>query len=162
MKANPDYWKLYQDLGNVYYFDKRDYQKASQAFEAGSKFPGAPPFMKAMAASIAAEGGSLENSYALWLDIYQTSTNKEMRKNAEDHLRLVQAEMDMREIDRLADEYEKRTKHRATRISELVKAGLLPGQPRDPDGFAYVLNDHGKAEPNPKSPLREEWLRDRK
>jgi tetratricopeptide (TPR) repeat protein len=162
MKANPDYWKLYQDLGNVYYFDKRDYQKAAQAFETGSKFPGAPPFMKAMAASIAAEGGSLENSYTLWLDIYQTSTNKEMRKNAEDHLRLVQAEMDMREIDRLADEYEKRTKHRATRISELVKAGLLPGQPRDPDGFAYVLNDHGKAEPNPKSPLREEWLRDRK
>jgi hypothetical protein len=160
MKANPDYWKLYQDLGNVYYFDKRDYQKASQAFEAGSKFPGAPPFMKAMAASIAAEGGSLENSYALWLDIYQTSTNKEMRKNAEDHLRLVQAEMDTREIDKLADEYEKRTKHRATRISELVQAGLLPGQPRDPDGFAYVLNDQGKAEPNPKSPLREEWLRE--
>jgi tetratricopeptide (TPR) repeat protein len=162
MKANPDYWKLYQDLGNVYYFDKRDYQKASQAFEAGSKFPGAPPFMKAMAASIAAEGGSLENSYALWLDIYQTSTNKEMRKNAEDHLRLVQAEMDTREIDKLADEYEKRTKHRATRISELVQAGLLPGQPRDPDGFAYVLNDQGKAEPNPKSPLREEWLREMK
>jgi hypothetical protein len=98
----------------------------------------------------------------LWLDIYQTSTNKEMRKNAEDHLRLVQAEMDTREIDKLADEYEKRTKHRATRISELVQAGLLPGQPRDPDGFAYVLNDQGKAEPNPKSPLREEWLRDRK
>jgi tetratricopeptide (TPR) repeat protein len=99
MKANPEYWKLYQDLGNVYYFDKRDYLKAAQAYEAGSKFPGTPPFMKAMAAKIAAEGGSLETSHALWLDIYQTSTNKEMRKNAEDHLRLVQAEMDIREID---------------------------------------------------------------
>jgi len=161
MKANPEYWKLYQDLGNVYYFDKRDYQKASQAYEAGSKFPDAPPFMKAMAAKIAAEGGSLETSYALWLDIYQTSTNKEMRNNAEDHLRLVQAEMDMREIDKIADAYEQKTKHRATRISELVQAGMLPGQPRDPDGFAYVLNDQGKAEPNPKSPLREEWLREK-
>jgi hypothetical protein len=161
MKANPEYWKLYQDLGNVYYFDKRDYQKASQAYEAGSKFPGTPPFMKAMAAKIAAEGGSLETSYALWLDIYQTSTNKEMRNNAEDHLRLVQAEMDMREIDKIADAYEQKTKHRAARISELVQAGMLPGQPRDPDGFAYVLNDQGKAEPNPKSPLREEWLREK-
>jgi tetratricopeptide (TPR) repeat protein len=162
MKANPEYWRLYQDLGNVYYFDKRDYLKASQAFEAGSKFPGTQPFMKAMAAKIAAEGGSLETSYALWLDIYQTSTNKDMRRNAEDHLRLVQAEMDIREIDKIADAYEKSTKHRTTRISELVQAGLLPGQPRDSDGFAYVLNDQGRAEPNPKSPLREEWLREMK
>ncbi|HEV8075742.1 MAG TPA: hypothetical protein VGP66_07825 [Candidatus Acidoferrum sp.] len=160
MKANPEYWKFYQDLGNVYYFDKRDYLKASQAFETGSKFPGTPPFMKAMAAQIAAEGGSLETSYALWLDIYQTSTNKEMRKNADDHLRLVQAEMDIREIDKVADAYEKSARRRATRINELVQAGLLPGQPADPDGFAYVLSEQGRAEPNPKSPLRGEWLRE--
>jgi tetratricopeptide (TPR) repeat protein len=162
IKANPEYWRFYQDLGNVYYFDEKNYLKASQAFEEGSRNPAALPWMKTMAAKIAAEGGSLETSYALWLDVYQTSTNKDMRKNAEDHLRLVQAEMDIREIDKTADAYEKGTKHRATRISELVQAGLLPGQPRDPDGFAYVLNDHGAAELNPKSPLREEWLRENK
>ena len=162
IKANPEFWRFYQDLGDVYYFDEKNYLKASQAFEEGSRNPAALPWMKTMAAKIAAEGGSLETSYALWLDVYQTSTNKDMRKNAEDHLRLVQAEMDIREINRTADAYEKGTKHRATRISELVQAGLLPGQPRDPDGFAYVLNDHGAAELNPKSPLREEWLRENK
>ena len=162
IKANPEYWRFYQDLGDVYYFDEKNYLKASQAFEEGSRNPAALPWMKTMAAKIAAEGGSLETSYALWLDVYQTSTNKDMRKNAEDHLRLVQAEMDIREINKTADAYEKGTKHRATRISELVQAGLLPGQPRDPDGFAYVLNDHGAAELNPKSPLREEWLRENK
>jgi hypothetical protein len=162
IKANPEYWRFYQDLGDVYYFDEKNYLRASQAFEEGSRNPAALPWMKTMAAKIAAEGGSLETSYALWLDVYQTSTNKDMRKNAEDHLRLVQAEMDIREINKTADAYEKGTKHRATRISELVQAGLLPGQPRDPDGFAYVLNDHGAAELNPKSPLREEWLRENK
>ncbi len=162
IKANPEYWRFYQDLGNVYYFDEKNYLKASQAFEEGSRNPAALPWMKTMAAKIAAEGGSLETSYALWLDVYQTSTNKDMRKNAEDHLRLVQAEMDIREINKTADAYEKGTKHRASRISELVQAGLLSGQPRDPDGFAYVLNDHGAAELNPKSPLREEWLRENK
>jgi len=162
IKANPEFWRFYQDLGDVYYFDEKNYLKASQAFEEGSRNPAALPWMKTMAAKIAAEGGSLETSYALWLDVYQTSTNKDMRKNAEDHLRLVQAEMDIREINKTADAYEKGTKHRASRISELVQAGLLPGQPRDPDGFAYVLNDHGAAELNPKSPLREEWLRENK
>jgi tetratricopeptide (TPR) repeat protein len=64
IQANPDHWRFYQDLGNVYYFDKKDYVKASQAFEAGSRLPGTPVFMKIMAAKIAAEGESLETSYA--------------------------------------------------------------------------------------------------
>jgi tetratricopeptide (TPR) repeat protein len=162
IKANPEYWRFYQDLGNVYYFDKKDYLKASQAFEAGSRLPGAPPFMKIMAAKIAAEGESLETSFALWLDIYQTSTNKDMRKNAEDHLRLVKMEMDLRAVNQIADAYERKTKQRATRLSDLAQAGLLAGQPADPDGFPYVLGEQGKAEPNPKSPLREEWLREKK
>src|SRR5260370_26318395 len=98
--------------------------------------------MKTMAAKIAAEGGSLETSYALWLDVYQTSTNKDMRKNAEDHLRLAQAEMDIREINRTADAYEKGTKRRATRISALGQAGWVPGQPRHPDRLAYALNGY--------------------
>ena len=162
LKANPDSWRLYQDLGNVYYFDQKNYLKASQAFEAGSRNPDAPPFMKIMAAKIAAEGESLETSYALWLDIYQTSTDANLRKNAEEHLRLVKMEMDLRTLNRIAGVYEQRTKQRAWRISELAEAGLLTGQPLDPSGFPYVLGEQGKAEPNPKSPLREEWMKEKK
>lgn len=160
MQANPDYWRFYQDLGNVYYFDKKDYLKASQTFEAGGKFPGTPPFLKIMAAKIAAEGESLETSYALWMDIYQTATNEDVRKNAEEHLRLVKAEMDLREIDRMADQFEQKARHRATNISDLVEAGLIPGPPRDPDGFPYVIGENGKAEIHPQSPLHESWMRE--
>ena len=162
MKANPGYWRFYQDLGNVYYFDTKEYLKASRAFEAGSKIPDAPPFMKIMAAKIAAEGESLETSFALWLEVYQTATNKEVRKNADEHLRLVKMAMDLRAIDRVAEAYEQKTKRRATRIGELAQAGLLRDQPVDPDGFPYILGDLGKAEPNPRSPLREEWLKEKK
>jgi tetratricopeptide (TPR) repeat protein len=162
IKANPDYWRFYQDLGNVYYFDEKNYVKASQAFEAGSRNPAAMPWMKIMAAKIAAEGESLETSYALWLDIYQTTNDKDIRKNAEEHLRLVKMEMDLRALDRIADVYEHSTKQRASRISELALTGLLTGQPIDPSGFPYVLGEQGKAEPNPKSPLREEWMKEKK
>ena len=162
LKANPEYWRFYQDLGDVYYFDKKDYLKASQAFEAGSRIPGTHPFMKIMAAKIAGEGESLETSFTLWLDIFQTSTNQEIRKNAEGHLRLVKMEMDLRAINQIADVYEQKTKQRATRIADLAEAGLLTGRPVDPDGFPYVLGEQGKAEPNPKSPLREEWLKEKK
>lgn len=162
IQANPEHWRFYQDLGNVYYFDKKDYLKASKAFEAGSRLPGTPVFMKIMAAKIAAEGESLETSYALWLDLYQSSTNKEVRKNAEDHLRMVKMQMDLRALNQIADDYERQTKRRAGSIKDLADAGLLPGQPMDPEGFPYVLGQLGRAEPNPKSPLLDEWTREKK
>jgi hypothetical protein len=162
IQANPDHWRFYQDLGNVYYFDKKDYAKASQAFEAGSRLPGTPVFMKIMAAKIAAEGESLETSYALWLDVYQSATNKEVRKNAEEHLRLVKVLMDLRALNLIADNYEWQTKRRAASIKDLADAGLLSGQPVDPEGFPYVLGQLGRAEPNPKSPLKDEWMKEKK
>jgi len=162
IRANPEHWRFYQDLGNVYYFDKKDYLKASQAFEAGSRLPGTPVFMKIMAAKIAAEGESLETSYALWLNIYQSATNTEVRKNAEDHLRLVKVQMDLRALNQVADAYEQKKKQRAARINDLADAGLLSGLPVDPGGYPYVLGPSGRAEPNPKSPLREEWMKEKK
>jgi len=162
IQANPDHWRFYQDLGNVYYFDKKDYLKASEAFEAGSKLPGTPPFLKIMAAKIAAEGESLETSFALWTELYQSTRDKDVRKNAEEHLRMVKMQMDLRALDRIADDYEKKTKRRAARISELADAGLLCGQALEPAGFAYVLGQTGRVEPNPRSPLRQEWLKGKK
>ncbi len=154
--ANPDYWRFYQDLGNVYYFDMKDYPKASQAFETGSKFPGAFLWMKVMAAKIAAEGESLDTSYFLWLDVYRTTSDPEIKKNAETHLRQLKPQIDMREIDAASDQFEKNTGKRPGRINDLVQAGLLKVMPADPAGYPYVLGEDAKAELNPRSPLRDE------
>jgi hypothetical protein len=156
--ANPGEWRLYQDLGNVYYFDEKDYAKASGAFAEGSKIPHAMIWMKVMAAKIAAEGESPETSYFLWLQVYQTATDPMVKKNAEEHLALTQVDLDLKAINQVADEYEKRTGRRATRIGELVEAGLLKGMPRDPAGFSYVLGEGGKAELNLDSPMLEKKL----
>ncbi|MGB2678596.1 MAG: hypothetical protein WAN12_16045 [Candidatus Acidiferrum sp.] len=156
--ANPDYWRFYQDLGNVYYFDKKDYARAAEAFAEGAKNPQAAIWMKVMAAKIAADGESLETSYFLWQDIYQTAKEPQIKKNAGLHLRLVKVDLDLRELNRLADEYERRTGRRATKMSELVQAGLLSQLPGDPDGYPYVLGEDGKAELNLNSPMLEEKL----
>jgi hypothetical protein len=162
IQADPDHWRFYQDLGNVYYFDKKDYLNASKAFEMGSRLPGSQVFMKIMAAKIAAEGESLETSYTLWLDVFQTTTDKQVRKNAEVHLRIVKMQLDLRALNQIADLYERQTKRRAASIKDLADAGLLSGQPVDPERFPYVLGLLGRAEPNPKSPLRDEWMKEKK
>src|SRR5215469_6606361 len=53
IRANPDYWRLYFDLGFVHYFDRKDPKAAQQAFARGSENPKAFTWMKALAASMA-------------------------------------------------------------------------------------------------------------
>jgi tetratricopeptide (TPR) repeat protein len=158
IQANPDYWRFYEDLGFIYYFELKDYTKASEAFEEGSKQPDAQIWMKVMAAKIAAEGESLSTSVFLWNEVLQTANDPQIKENALMHLGLLRVLEDCKQLDALADEFQKRTGRRPTRMGELVQAGLLPRVPADPMGYAYVLGPDGKAALNLDSPLLEQQL----
>jgi tetratricopeptide (TPR) repeat protein len=159
LRANPDEWRLYYDLGFVYYFDMKDYAKASEALYEGSKNPNAFIWMKTMAAKIAMEGNSTETSNFLWQDVYNTTKDPLVKANALRHLQLLRAQEDFKEIDAAADEYQRRFGSRPGRMSELVQMGLLRGEPVDALGYPYVLSETGKAELNLDSPLREKWIK---
>jgi tetratricopeptide (TPR) repeat protein len=161
LKANPEEWRLYQDLGNVYYFDMRNFAKASEAYAEGSKNPNAYIWMKTMAAKIAAEGESPDTSYFLWQQVYEQATDPAIKKNAEVHLKLMRVELDLKAINQSADVYEKQAGHRAAHISELTQTGLIRGIAKDPEGYFYVLGEDGKAELNRKSPLLEQMSMER-
>jgi hypothetical protein len=158
IRANPEYWRFYEDLGFIYYFELKDYAKASAAFAEGSKNPDAQIWMKIMAARIAAEGESLQTSIFLWNEVYQTTKDPQVKENALMHLQLLGAQQDCKQLDALADEFQKRTGRRPTRVEELVQAGLLARVPLDPAGFPYVFGPDGKAALNLDSPLLEQQL----
>jgi tetratricopeptide (TPR) repeat protein len=155
LQANPDYWRLYEDLGFIYYMDLKDYTKASESFLEGSKNPKALIWMKTMAAKIAAEGESYETSFFLWNDVYTTTTDPQIKENAKTHLQLLRVHEDCRQLDLRGGEYEKRFGHRPGRIGELVDAGMLRGVAADPLGYPYTFDENGQAALNPKSPLLE-------
>jgi hypothetical protein len=158
IQANPAEWQLNGDLGFTYYFNLKDYPKAAEAFLEGSKKPEAMIWMKVMAARIAAEGASLSTSIFLWNEVYTTTKDPQIKKNAERHLRLLKVEQDCKQLDQLSDEYEKRFGRRPTRTNELVQAGFLHNLPVDPVGYPYVFGEGGKAELNLDSPLLEEQV----
>jgi hypothetical protein len=153
--ANPDYWRFYEDLGFIYYFDVKDYAKASQAFAEGSKNPNSAVWMKVMAAKIAAEGESFQTSAFLWRDIYQNSKSADIRATALAHLQLLTAREDCQQLDALVNEYQKRFGARPAAIGQLTHSGLLSRAPVDPLGFSYIIGEDGKAQLNPRSPLLE-------
>ncbi len=153
IRANPDYWRLYEDLGFVYYFDLKDYPKASLAFLEGSKNPQALVWMKVLAAKVFEQGDTRETSAFLWNEIYNSSSDPQIKQNALTHLQLLRAQAECEQLDAIAAEYKNRTGRRPTTLHELVNASLLPRLPVDPLGFAYVFNADGKAQLNPASPL---------
>lgn len=162
IRANPEQWRLYEDLGFIYYFELKDYAKASEAFADGSKNPDSLVWMKVMAAKIAAEGESLSTSLFLWNEIYQSTKDPLVKENALKHLHLLQVEVDCKQIDALADEFQKRMGRRPTRVGELLQAGLLNRLPLDPSGYPYVFGPDGKAALNTESPLLEQQLLQKK
>ncbi len=72
--ANPSAWRLYQHLGYVYW-QRHEFEKASEVYAAGSKIPGAPAWMAALSARMKAEGGSRDAAREMYRHLYESSTD---------------------------------------------------------------------------------------
>ena len=151
--ANPDYWRLWQDLGFVYYWDLKDYEIAARVFQAGSERPGAFIWMKVMAAAIAGEGGAISTSRLMWTQIYRETENDQIRKSAEEHLTALRAQEDIGQLNaRLAD-FQRREGKAAGSWLDLISDGFLRGVPRDPTSVPYRIGGDGRAELGPGSKI---------
>ena len=150
---NPANWRLYYNLGFVYYWYLRDYQQAAQTFWEGSKVPGALPWMGAMAAHIAGTGGSRETSRFMWGQIYESTPDITVRANALAHLQALRALDDLDALKNFVEMYKKRTGRAATSMQDLVNDGLILGIPQDPGGYPYILDSNGEPAANPESPM---------
>jgi hypothetical protein len=162
IRNNPEYWRFYEDLGFIYYFDLRDYPKAAEVFLEGSKRPGAMIWMKTFAARISEKGESPETSRMLWSEIYNSTSEPSIKENAKVHLQLLRARADCEQLNKLAAQYKQRVGHPPASVRDLVRAGLLPGLATDPAGVPYWFDLEGNAQINPVSPLFKEQRVDNK
>lgn len=156
--ANPNAWRLHQHLGYIYW-QQRDYEAAGETYGRGAQIPGAPPWMQAMKAKMAADGGSRETAREIYTHMFEQSADDQVRDMA--YRRLVQ--LDARDLrDTLVkfklDFISQHGKCPASwkdlgpdlrRYSIRVDAS---GAPLDPTGVPYVLYpDRCTIELNPKS-----------
>jgi len=144
IRNNPDDWKLYYELGFVYYMDMKDYGRAADAFLRGSQVPNAHPFMKVIAAQMAQHAGDTEMARALWMTTYQTTQDKQIRGNAIAHLRALQVTEEVDALQEVVAQYGRRTGVLPRSMHDLVTAGLLRAIPSDPTGRPYILGHDGR------------------
>ena len=146
IRNNPDYWRLYYQLGFIHFVERKDYEAAAHAFEAGSKVPGAHPWMKLLAARMAERGGDLETARFLWTKTYETTQDKQIRANAVAHLRALRVDDDIIHLNALVQQFREKTGRWPGSFGELRAGGYLPGIPVDPLGNPYKLMENGRVE----------------
>jgi tetratricopeptide (TPR) repeat protein len=141
---NPDDWHLYYDLGFVYYLELHDYKDAAEAFDRGSKLPDAHPFLKILAGRMAEQAGDFTTARILWSATFETSRQTSIRRNALEHLRAIQVDQDVSNLQAAVTRFGERTGRLPASMDELVAAEHLPGVPVDPDGHPYSLDAEGR------------------
>ena len=146
IQNNPDNWRLYYDLGFVYYMELRDYKKAAEAFERGSHVPNAHPFLKVLAAQMAQHAGEYKTAQMLWSATYQTTQDEQIKENAVQHLRALRVDEDVEHLQDAVTRFGERTGRLPASMAELLAAEGLGGTPVDPDGHPYKLTPEGRVE----------------
>lgn len=145
IEHNPNNWRLYYNLGFVYYTELKDYEKASQVFEQGSEVPGTNPLMKVLAAKMALHAGDLGTARLLWSSTYESTHDSFVRANAIEHLRAIQVDEDVTNLQAAVTRFGERTGRLPTSMAELAAAEHLR-LPVDPDGHPYKLTTDGRIE----------------
>jgi tetratricopeptide (TPR) repeat protein len=142
---NPKAWRLYQQLGYIYW-QQRDFQAASEAYGRGAQISDAPPWMEAMKARMAAEGGSRNTARLIYSRMFAESADEGVKEMA--RRRLLQLDsFDQRDVIRsVLASYREHLgrcplswKQISAQLSERGLAVDQSGAPIDPAGTPYLL-----------------------
>ncbi len=147
IQNNPNDWKLYYDLGFVYYMNLKDYGKACGRHSiAGRRYRMRIRFLRVLAAQMADHAGDFDTARMLWSATYQNSQDKQIRANAIEHLRGLRVDEDVTHLQEAVTRFGQRTGRLPASMAELAAAEHLPGIPVDPDGHPYKLTSEGRVE----------------
>jgi hypothetical protein len=149
----PDKWEYMQDIGFVYYWYEHDYRQASAWFAKASEVPGAPVWLKGLAATTLAQGGDRQSSRTMWEAIRQSSDVDWLRATAERLLTQLNVLDQIDEIQARLDALAGTTGAPVTNWQTAIRAGVFPGVPIDPTGTPYELTQDGKVRLSPSSAL---------
>ena len=148
--ANPSSWRLYQHLGYIYW-QRENYEQASEAYATGAKLPGAPPWMAAMAARMKAERGSRDSAREMYRRLSEASNDEVIKQMVIYQIMRLDSLDDRDVIRQSIDAYRAQTsrcpmswrdlsdRFRGTRL----RVDSATGAPVDPAQVPYRLSKDG-------------------
>jgi hypothetical protein len=141
LRVRPDKWEYLQDIGFVHYWYLHDYAAAAAWFRQASEVPGAPWWLRSLAATTLAQGGDRRSSRAMWESIRQSAEIDWLKQDADRRLLQLRALDDIDALQRAVDDFSRRGGLLPATWPALVQVRLLRGIPLDPTGTPYDLSD---------------------
>ncbi|HEX7317869.1 MAG TPA: hypothetical protein VF297_28455 [Pyrinomonadaceae bacterium] len=145
IRENPQEWRLYQHLGYIHW-QAGHFPEASEAYEAGAAQPGAPQWMRVMAAQMKAEGGSRAVAYEMYKRMYEGATDEQVKTLAVARLAQIESLEERDRIRRVLSDFRARTSRCPAdwrEVAPQLRNNRLrltaSGAPLDPSGVPYVL-----------------------
>jgi tetratricopeptide (TPR) repeat protein len=156
LQARPDNWRYMQDIGFVHYMARQDYSSAAEWFERAGDVPGAPWWLKSLAANTRAVGGDRAGSRALWTALRDSATDNEwLRNDASRRLQQLDALDAVDALQTVVDAWIAGGAAKPYTWEALVGAGRLRFVPADPTGAVFYLGPYtGTVDVADESPLR--------
>ena len=139
IERNPDAWRLYYHLGYIQWLELHEPKLASETFEKGSKIPGALPWMKVMAAALAQHSGEYQTARYLWVNILNSTDDKNIRENAEKRLRALDSDEEVRLLQQHVEKFTAAMGHVPNNWDEMLATGWIKRIPTDPGGNRFKL-----------------------
>ena len=153
LRSNPDRWQFAYDLGFIHYFYTFDYAAAGKWFERAARMPRAPEWILPLAATTLARGGDRASARAM-LTRLQESNEAYIRRAAARGLQQLQALDEIDRLQELIDRYPEGHVGQPESWLDLVKEGMLPGLPVDPQHVPYTYDPSThRVSLSPQSPL---------
>jgi hypothetical protein len=155
LSAQPDKWEYMQDIGFIHYWWRQDYRAAADWFARASERPGAPWWLRSLAATTLAEGGDRQSSRVMWQAIRESAEIDWLKHDAERRLLQLQALDAIDALQARIDALAAATGQTPTDWLSLVppRAQVFPGIPVDPQRTPYELDAAGRVHLSANSPL---------
>lgn len=139
VNTSPDKWQYWEDIGFVHYWSEHDYPKAAAAFARGADIPGAPWWLRSLAATTLAKGGDRAASRLLWQQMGETANDEYARNAARLKLQQLDAVEIIERLQAAIDGFAARRGAPVTSWNDLIAGRVIPGVPLDPAGVPYEL-----------------------
>ena len=139
LRNNPHRWQYAHDVGFIHYWHTGDYDEAARWFERAAEMPGAPKWIRPLAAVTRAQGGDRDGARRLLTELV-SSPEPYIQAAAERALAQLQALEAIDALRAVISRYASATGRHPTRWDDLVRARVLPGLPADPTGVAFVYD----------------------
>jgi len=155
IEQNPNQWRLYQDLGYIYWQagnaaapeeQNKYYSKSSAWFDKGGTIAGAPWWMRDLGGLMRIKGGSREAARAIY-STYLTSDDPNIKAQAVERMKQLRSLDEIDAVNSLIARYKQQRGECPPNLG--VFASVLRsiklnidenGLPVDPDGFAYAYD----------------------